>query len=405
MRKKGWLLCAAVWVAVVLTGCGNTTEGQSSAGQINRESAGEVSTAEEEDNLALKYRAMPDIEVGFISELAYHGTGQIHETYDPEIFACWEDILIIGDTIYRREDEIYKKTEEQLEDWFNILGRLEHAYQWENLLVAEHRDIADDRDKILVLDMDSGQTRSYPFDGYAWHVYQGKIYYRGHDKDILCMDLLSGEIEVIYACDWGGDFMIRDNGDMIMNTRNETDQRIWEFWFLSYDAQGDIDAKKIWETDTYEFVEMLEFNNHGLFLVGSFYHGMDRDASDELLWLKDNGEREGMTLERRWTALIGQIIVDEGYFLWDSQMLSEEEKAEILGSGRDEQIKKRVTVVDSISFYDFQGNKLQTWQLIDDEMLEAGYRLKCIVYDNGDILAFYENEEFDDLYISRVQTL
>jgi len=35
-------------------------------------------------------------------------------------------------------------------------------------------------------------------------------------------------------------------------------------------------------------------------------------------------------------------------------------------------------------------------------MLEAGYRLVNIVYGNGEIFAFYEDEELDDLYISKV---
>ena len=35
-------------------------------------------------------------------------------------------------------------------------------------------------------------------------------------------------------------------------------------------------------------------------------------------------------------------------------------------------------------------------------MLELGYRLLQIVYGNGEIFAFYENEELDDLYISKV---
>ena len=391
MRKKGWLLCAAVWVAVVLTGCGNTTEGQSSAGQIIGESVCEVSTAEE-DNLALKYRVMPDIEVDYIPELGYHGTAQIRGSY-PTIFVCWKDTLIIGDTIYRREDGIYTKTEEQLQDWINIEDDLNfyNFCQWENLLIVI------DRDEIKILDMDSGQTWFYPFDGYDWHIFQGKMYYREWDKGVLCMDLLSGEVEVIYAHEGGGALKIRDNGDMIINTGNETDSRVWEFWLLSYDAQGDIDAKKIWETDQYEFVEMLEFNSCGLFFLGDYYS----TAKCDILCLNDNGEIEEMVDADKW--VIGQIIVDEGYFLWDSLMLSADEKEEILYSWV--QRKKAAAVVNSISYYDFQGNKLETWQLLEDEMLEAGYHLEIIVYGNGEIFAFYENEEFDDLYISRVQTL
>ena len=300
MRKKGWLLCAGVWVTVVLTGCGNTTEKQ-----MIGESVGEVSTAEEqvvgetedtevtiptaeEENLALKYREMPDIEVDYIPGLCYCGAHQIHETHDPYVFVCWKDILVIGDTVYRREDGIYQRTEERLQDWFNISDRdrIERTYQWENLLAADYN-----RDEIAVLDMDSGELRTYPFAGYVWHGYQGKLYYREIGKGVLCMDLLSGESEVIYACEGGGDFEIRDNGDMIINTGNEADPRIGEFWLLSYDARGNLDAKKIWETDTYEYVDNLVFNSRGLFYIGEYYEYVGLEGSG-LFCLKDNGENE-----------------------------------------------------------------------------------------------------------------
>lgn len=419
MRKKGWLLCAVVCAAVALTGCGNATEGKSGTEQPNigliiGESVDEVLAAKEqtanamqypepiipaaeEENLALKYREMPDLEVDLVSALGDFGRGQIYASY-PAIFICWEDTLIIGDTVYRREDGIYQRTEEQLRDWFNIEDgwNIDDAYQWENLLMHYKYN-----DEITIFDMDSGRLWSYPLDGYVVNIYQGKIYYRVKNEGIYCMDPLSGEVEIIYACEGGGGFLIRDNGDMIISVVNSAQE--WKFWILSYDDQGALEAEKIWETDIFEFVDMIEFNSHGLFLIGSYYYDAG-DGLDSLFCLKDNGEREEVVVEEGW-ILTGQIIVEDGYFMWDSQMLSEEEKVEILGSWSWERPREAETVVDSITYYDFQGNKLKTWQLIEDEMLEAGYRLKYIVYDNGEILAFYENEEFDDLYISKVQTL
>lgn len=219
MRKEGWLLCAVVWAAAALTGCGNATEekynaGWSNVGQIMRESVDEILAAKEqtanaaqypeltiptaeEENPALQYREMPDLEVDYIPELEYSGEVKICETYGPHVYACWKDMLIIGETVYRREDGIYQRTEEQLQDWFQISDRVEYAYQWENLLVTDHRG------KIMALDMDSGELWSYPFDGYAWYIYEGKVYYRG-DEGIHCIDLLSEEDEVIYACTRGG---------------------------------------------------------------------------------------------------------------------------------------------------------------------------------------------------------
>ena len=172
---------------------------------------------------------------------------------------------------------------------------------------------------------------------------------------------------------------------------------------LSYDARGNLDAEKIWETDTYEYVNNLVFNSRGLFYIGEYYDEYVGLKGSGLFCLNDNGENEKIVLPKRWTVP-GLIIAEEGYFLWDSQMLSEEEKDEILGFRHSDRPREAETVVDSISYYDFQGNKQETWQLIEDEMLEAGYRLKYMVYANDEILAFYENEEFDDLYISTINT-
>ena len=114
--------------------------------------------------------------------------------------------------------------------------------------------------------------------------------------------------------------------------------------------------------------------------------------------------REGETYQktgesvREWLGIAEDVNVYDSY---QCQRLSEEEKVEILGDFI--WSAKAATVVDSISHYDFQGNKLKTWRLIEEEMLESGYRLVDIVYGNGEILAFYENVLLDDLDISKVQ--
>lgn len=131
--------------------------------------------------------------------------------------------------------------------------------------------------------------------------------------------------------------------------------------------------------------------------MGEYY-----DFGGGLFCLKDNGEVETVAIVHG-CASARSFITEEGYFLWDSQLLSDEEKQEILFSWDRDLRKQSTALVDSIPYYDFQGNKLDTWQLIDDEMLEAGYCLVHMVYGNGEIYAFYENEVLDDLYISKVQ--
>lgn len=403
------LICVVLGIvySVFLVGCSEPMEEkghiedmgqQASVHQITNNETMEMTESEptmEQEVPDYGYQQMPDMSVNYLSAADWRGICMKHP------FVCWQDMLIIGNTVYRREDGIYRQTEESLQDRLNLEDDLDfYSFNlWENLLVVyEERN-----NRVRVFNSDFEQLVSYTIDGYIECTFQGKIYYRNPDmKGIFCMDLLSKEVEVIYDGEGASYFMVRDNGDMMLAVINEIEKdgriwRIWEYWLFSYDEQGELKADKIWETDKYNYMEMREFNNRGLFLFGQYY-----SAGSDGLCLKDNGEIEEMRETNRWP----DIIAEEGYFWCDSQIIAEEEKETVLGSwswGRLGEAEIAVTVIDSISYYDFQDNKLGTWQLIDDEILEIGYRLAAIVYSNGEIIAFYENEKVADLYISKVQ--
>ncbi|MDE5589720.1 MAG: hypothetical protein K2J60_11380 [Acetatifactor sp.] len=391
MQRHYFILIIMV-CSVLLTGC-NNYEGIENTEEISELKESEPTT--EKSVLDYKWQEMPDLEVPYIPELGYHESLRIRAIL-PTDYVCWKDLLVIGNKVYRRKNGIYERTEERPQDWFDIEDDDLDSYklkQYENLLIAQDEA----NSKIIVYDMDtSRQISEYSLEAFFWRVYKDKIYYRTWDEGIFRMDPLSGESELIYACDGGSDLMIRDNGDMLIMKGDRMVSDEMEFWLLSHDEQGDLSAKKIWETD--EYMETAEFIDRGLFILGEYNY----DCGGGFLCLKDNGEVEMVVIEKG-SAWARSIITEEGYFLWDSQLLSEEEKQEILFSWDRDQREKAVTVVDSISYYDFQGNEQGIWRLIDDEMLEAGYRLVHIVYGNGAIFAFYENEELDDLYISKVQ--
>ncbi|MDE6641086.1 MAG: hypothetical protein K2K63_11215 [Acetatifactor sp.] len=389
MQRHFFILIIMV-CSVLLTGC-NKHVGIENADDISELKESEPTT--EKSVLDYKWQEMPDLEVPYIPELGYHESLRIRAIL-PTDYVCWKDLLMIGNKVYRRKNGIYERTEERPQDWFDIEDDDLDSYQlkqYENLLIAQDQA----NSKIIVYDMDtSGQITEFSLESLFWRVYKGKVYYRKMDEGIFRMDPLSGENELIYACDGGSDLMIRDNGDLMLMKRGSLDPNIIEFWLLSCDKQGNLSAEKILETDDYDYAAQLEFNHYGLFIRDKNF-----DYGGSYFCLKDNGKVEAVASAKGVWA--GEIIIDDGYFLWDSQLLAEEEKQEILFS-RD-QCEKAATVVDSITYYDFQGNEQGTWRLIDDEMLDAGYRLVHIVYGNGAIFAFYENEELDDLYINKVQ--
>lgn len=400
MRKCRFVLVIALYL-FWLNGCGRQENAITESGVLDSTVSAVSFSAEDYEGLK-KDNSVPlgsaqekeDMEVPYIPELNYHQSMRICAS-TPTAYACWKDLLIIGAKVYRRKNGIYLRTGERLEDWFQIEDDID-SYQLkqdENLLIAQDQV----KGKIVVYDMDtSKQISEYSFESLLWQVYKGKIYYVKRSGGIFEMDPFNGESEMVHAFDGGGVLMIRDNGDMALTKRNETDSDIIECWMLCHDEQGELSAKKVWETDD-KYLWMLEFNNRGQFLCREYY---DEGPQSGYNCLNVDGKIEEIMIEE-WVGLKGLMIVEEGYFLWDSQRLSEKEKVEVLGNfDRSEEV---ASVVDSISYYDFQGNRLKTWQLIEDEMLEAGYRLVQIVYGNSGIFAFYENEEIEDLYISKVQ--
>ena len=118
--------------------------------------------------LEYNYAKMADIEVPYIPELGDHQSWSTCAV-GPIDYVCWKDLLVIGDFVYRRENGIYKRTEEHLWEWFRMEekdwdpGTLE---QWENFLITQNQK----RSKILIYDMDSKQVFEHSFDDYYWSV-------------------------------------------------------------------------------------------------------------------------------------------------------------------------------------------------------------------------------------------
>ena len=59
--------------------------------------------------------------------------------------------------------------------------------------------------------------------------------------------------------------------------------------------------------------------------------------------------------------------------------------------------------VSSVTFYDYTGNALQTYQLIEPEILQDGYYMRELIYLDGKITALYTQEDTGKLHISQVE--
>lgn len=68
-----------------------------------------------------------------------------------------------------------------------------------------------------------------------------------------------------------------------------------------------------------------------------------------------------------------------------------------------EEVWKGKHAVTSVSLYDYSGNKVGTYRLVDEELIEQGFFLEKLLYDSGVITGFYVQEGTDKLYISQVE--
>ena len=59
-------------------------------------------------------------------------------------------------------------------------------------------------------------------------------------------------------------------------------------------------------------------------------------------------------------------------------------------------------LIDAVSKYDFEGNKIGTYRLVEENVLEEGWYLSELLCERDEVTAFYVNEDADELYISQI---
>ena len=162
---------------------------------------------------------------------------------------------------------------------------------------------------------------------------------------------------------------------------------------MEMNDSGVWEEKKIWETSDWEFIFLHNYNQYGLVVYGQFFSTRAQPDGPpsiyEIVVIKENGEVEKLDIEPEGEY----IFMDDGYLLSDVTAVG----------GYVEQWKLE-RAVTSVSLYDYAGNKKGTYQLADEELIDQGYLLMKLLYDNGVITGFYIQEGTDELYISQVET-
>lgn len=336
--------------------------------------ATETETDSNETPIALEFTGMLEE----MPELVYSGGNYI----------CYKDMLVFDfdDTVYRWQNGQYQRTDESLADMLELKDQRYFTYrQSKNLIVTK----SEDEKSFLVYDMDTDSRYVYPCNHniriwIPWYVYDGEIYYMEYEYDeenrvnhvdgaIRKINLADGKDTEVYRSENIWYFFMRGDGTIFYEGHGWHD-----YWKLEQDENGECKETKLWETDRWEFREWSVFNQYGLIVVGQFPY-ID-DVSGELfeqVVIKDNGEVETLYLpgDRK-------KYLDNGYLTYDYDSAN------------------RVT---GVTCYDYEGNILATYPLIDISKLDEGYSLARLLYYDEKITAIYEQEDNGELYIVQVE--
>ena len=339
-----------------------------------------------------------NVELKEMPELSYR-ISDLRELQWSTGYVYYKDILIVIDNIYEKQGAEYKKIR-KVADLIGLDESQTVDYaQYKNLLILEKET------KFYIYDMDTWMYELIETDCYhvgGWIVYHGQLLYLNDKRNLCQYNLINGEKRELKILNndrenvFLSEFRIRDGGKMIIG-KYDQERSYEEFWLLKMNENGVLEEEKIWETSEWKYSYWLDYNQYGLVVYGQFYYVKDNPSGgpgtmDELVVIKENGEVERLNFD-----VMGEYcLLDNGYLL--SDITYEKEADDTL-----EEVWNGKHAVTSVSLYDYSGNKVGTYQLVDEELIEQGYFLEKLLYDSGVITGFYVQEGTDKLYISQVE--
>ncbi len=412
MHRKIAYVFFAIIVCVIISGCraGDvaSNHAETEVAAVTQTETGETVTEcvanEQQDFEESLYEYT--VELDEIPELRYRNISNLE--YRLRNYICHNDTLILGTTIYKKEGETYVRQELTLNAIFDRdedLGM--QCAQYQNLAITVSQDNA----SFFIYDMDTQEKYCYysvgedvmisPF----WYIYDGCIYYSEwarwdkpeQKRTLKKLSLSDGSITELYQP------VIVESGDCVLRevrTRNDaamsyeicdktTGHR--EYWIAQADENGKWSGKKLWETDKWEFSYTLDFNQYGLIILGE----LSTPCDYEIVAIKDNGETK--LLDNN--LVYGEyLFTDDGYFC--SNLAELENAVWDTDDVESELLSRRLA--DGVSFYDYEGNQKGFYPMGNKALLERGYYLTKLTYNEGQLTGFYVQRDTDELYISQI---
>ena len=203
------------------------------------------------------------------------------------------------------------------------------------------------------------------------------------------MDLFTGESEKIYSLSeseladdmiLGYVFMIRKDETIIVAVYNKNTEMV-EYRKVKMDLDQ-VTEDKLWETDKYVYAYFEQYNEQGVFIFGEFYRP-EGGRGTEIICLNDQGDVRRVEI----LSIYGLIITDKGYFLCDNS----KKPYEIVDSVGDR--RSLAQIVDSITFYNFEGEIMERYYINNEEFAGNDYELENIIYTGGEMIVIYSGDE------------
>lgn len=316
-----------------------------------------------------------------------------------DTYICYKNILILGDDVYRYENGNYIKTGETIQDMLGIEGNMLYYFrQYNNMIVACNYQY------FLLYDMDTDESFTYlvqddseSFGIRNWYLYDGCLYYLALNE-IRKMNLSDGEEQVI--CSKKGstsivEFAMRGDGKILYECLGSGKR---EYYLMEPCDNEKWKEKKIWETDGNRWKSVIFFacNQYGLFQIAEFSDYQSRPdgtiSSTEDVIIREDGTVKNFDIEVKGGC---SLFLDTGCLVSDISY-----SKEMLNEDSTHLLCRRVS---SVTFYDYAGNALETYQLIEPEILQDGYYMRKLIYHDGKITALYTQEDTGKLYIAQVE--
>lgn len=349
-------------------------------------------------------------ELGYCKSIEGGGIYRENSYVRKSTYACWKDWLILGDEVYKRQENgFYKRIGDHYLCEMIGVKYLYDLKQCKNLIIMNDQM----QENFCVFNLDTGEKKEMsdleekPGKDFEWHLFNGNIYYRPEDKkSIWKLDLLSGKDEEFYRLDEKkgktydiDGFSIREDGivmavlcDLQELQDNHSSDSIsenipchYEFWCIGTGEDRFLE-KKAGETNAYITLTCLGYNQYGFFLNGTYPTSDGRHCLDEYIYLTEDG-----SVKKLYPAGESEqfYLTEGGYYLLN-------------GAGTVPGITSNISRVYSVSKYNLDSSYLKSYRLIEESMLAKGWYMLDIIIYNGQATAFYANESEDYLYISQV---